>query len=164
MSTTGRNFVVAYILLVGVPLLALAGVLRAGRSLTAPASIDGTWKLQANPEASSSQPACAAEMASLAREPLIISQSGKSLILTFTAGAKPSGSGWIESPNLTASFPLSATSTCGSRARLAFRAVVDPKSEPKSLIGSLFNEDCSSCAPLRFRAVRLPKAQSGGAR
>jgi hypothetical protein len=61
MSHTNRNFVVAYTLLVGLPLLGLAGVLRSGRNITAPISIDGTWKIETQ---SSSTQACAKSIAS----------------------------------------------------------------------------------------------------
>jgi Kef-type K+ transport system membrane component KefB len=44
MSRAGRNFVVAYILLVGLPLLALVGVLRRGRAVTAPVATNAAWK------------------------------------------------------------------------------------------------------------------------
>ena len=48
MQNTSRNFVVAYIVLVGLPLAGLAGVLRSGRNLAAPMSVDGSWKVEAD--------------------------------------------------------------------------------------------------------------------
>ena len=48
MPHTNRNFVVAYILLVGLAVARLRGVLKSGRSLTAPISVDGTWKVEAD--------------------------------------------------------------------------------------------------------------------
>ena len=49
MSPTNRNFVMAYIVLVGLPLLGLVGVLRNGRALSAPVSVEGRWTFQADP-------------------------------------------------------------------------------------------------------------------
>src|SRR5277367_6917005 len=48
MSPANRRFVVAYILLVGVPLLGLIGVLRVGRKLTAPVAVRSSIKPEAN--------------------------------------------------------------------------------------------------------------------
>ncbi len=49
MSKTSRNFVVAYVLLVGIPILALVGMLRWGNSLTAPVSAPPAPFAQAAP-------------------------------------------------------------------------------------------------------------------
>lgn len=51
MSPANRKFVVAYILLVGLPVLGLIGVLRVGRKLAAPVAVRSTVKLEANPTA-----------------------------------------------------------------------------------------------------------------
>jgi histidine ammonia-lyase len=163
MSRTSRNFVVAYILLVGLPLLGLAGVLRSGRSLTAPVSVDGTWKLEADSRPIS-QP-CAKAISSLSSAPLVISQSGKSLALTINGAPKTAGQGAIEGKNITAAFDSLAalTSSCGNGSRIKLTAIVDPKSEPRSLAGYLLSADCVSCEPVPFHAVRQPKAQGGGA-
>jgi Kef-type K+ transport system membrane component KefB len=48
MLPTNRKFVLAYILLVGLPLLGLFGILRAGRKLVAPPSVSQTVSLEAN--------------------------------------------------------------------------------------------------------------------
>jgi Kef-type K+ transport system membrane component KefB len=53
MSYTNRKFVLVYIVLVGLPLLGLFGILRAGRKLAAPVSVSQTASLEAN----SSKPA-----------------------------------------------------------------------------------------------------------
>jgi hypothetical protein len=39
-----RKLIVAYVLLVGVPLLGLLGIVRAGQHLTPPISVGGTWR------------------------------------------------------------------------------------------------------------------------
>jgi Kef-type K+ transport system membrane component KefB len=48
MSPANRKFVVAYILLVGLPLLGLFGILRADRKLAAPVSVNETVSFEAN--------------------------------------------------------------------------------------------------------------------
>ena len=170
MSHTNRNFVVAYVLLVGLPLLGLAGVLKSGRSLVAPISVDGTWKIEAgashvgSPSASQS---CDKTVASLAAGSLGISQSGKSLVLTFNGGSKAVASGALEGKNLSASFvpsrDASSDNHCGDQP-ITLAATIDPQVEPRSLSGVLSVNGCASCVPLEFRAVRQPRAPSGGMR
>jgi hypothetical protein len=160
MSRTSRKFVVAYILLVGLPLLALAGVLRSGRSLSAPLSVDGTWKIDVDAKSIASNPCTAA----LLSTPLAISQSGKSLVVSV--GESKTESGTIEGTTLTAAFAPGADPVpagCNSDQSLTLTAVVNPKAQPRSLAGSLSVVGCESCAPVEFRAVRQPRPQGGGA-
>jgi hypothetical protein len=170
MSHTSRNFVVAYVLLVGLPLLGLAGVLKNGRSLVAPISVDGVWKIEAEASRIGSQSAsqsCDMTVSSLAAGSVAISQSGKSLVLTFSDGSKTVASGVLEGKNLTASFvparDASRDNRCGDQL-MTLAAVIDPRVEPRSLNGVLSVNGCPSCAPLEFRAVRQPRAPSGGMR
>ncbi len=157
MSRTSRNFVVAYIILVGLPLLALAGVLRSGRHLSAPLSVDGTWKIEAETSKLANHP-CGA-VSSLLDSPLLISQSGRSVELSFTG--KPAAAGSLADKNLTSLISIGSDSGCGN-GYVTLAAVVDPKSEPRSLAGQLSFPGCQSCSPIAFRAVRQPKPPSGG--
>jgi hypothetical protein len=174
MSHTSRNFVVAYVLLVALPLLGLAGVLKSGRSLVAPISVDGIWKIEAeagrlsSPSPSPSpSPSCDQTVSSLAAGSLVISQSGKGLVLTFSNGSKTVASGVLDGKSLTASFvparDASRDNRCGDQL-ITLAAVIDPRIEPRSLNGVLSVNGCPSCAPLEFRAVRQPRAPSGGMR
>ena len=160
MSSTNRRFISSYLLLVGLPLAALAGVLKAGRTLTAPISIDGTWKVETNASLPTSQP-CDKAVASLLGSSVVISQSGKSLELTF-AGASRAAAGKLEARSISAS--LSAPSGCRNDQTLTFLASVENEPKAKSLTGSLSASNCPSCAPTEFRAQRQPKSQSGAAR
>ena len=153
MSSTNRRFVVAYILLVGLPLVGLAGVLKTGRHLTAPISVDGTWKVEAT--ASHASTPCDQAIASLLSSNLIVSQSGRSLELTLGEGNKIDFPGQLEGDNITAS--LMPGLGCRDDQPVTLTASVDAKSEPKGLAGTL---KCASCPPLEFHAVRQPKAQS----
>jgi hypothetical protein len=164
MSHTSRNFVVAYILLVGLPLLGLAGVLRSGRSLTAPVSVDGVWKLEAD-AGRLSVPSCDKSVSAFSS--LVISQSGKSFVLTFNNPSKTVSSGVLEGKNLRALVePVrdpSGKSGCGDDPPLTLTATVDPNTEPRSMTGLLSVNGCSSCVPAKFHAVRQPRAAGGGA-
>lgn len=155
MSRTSRNFVVAYILLVGLPLLALVGVLRSGRHLSAPLAVDGTWKVDAGSSNLANHPCT--EISSVLNSPLLISQSGRSLEVSFKGKSPASGS--LDDKNLKSSVSVGNGSGCG---QVTLAAVVDAKSEPRSLTGQLSFPGCQSCAPVDFRAVREPKVQTGG--
>ena len=166
MPHTSRNFVVAYILLVGLPLLGLAGVLRTGRSLVAPISIDGTWKIQADTSRVSG-PSCTKTVTSLLNSSLVISQSGKSLALTFNTPSKIPASGSLDGTSLKALIApprdSAAEADCSGDLLPTITASIDPKSEPRTLSGTLSVSGCASCAAVEFRAVRPPKAPTGGA-
>ena len=159
MSHTSRNFVLAYIFLVGLPLLALAAVLRSGRHIAAPYSVDGTWTVEADTRALNSY-TCQA-VSQLLRSPLVISQSGTSLQVSFGKSAAPV-SGILDGKRITASMPAEPSQVCGNGA-VVLSAAVDPRSEPRSLVASLSLPGCRDCATLPFKAVRQPKPQSGGA-
>lgn len=158
MSRTGRNFVVAYIILVGLPLLALAAVLRSGRNLSAPISVDGTWKIEDSGLAAS-QPCVLSTGPNVA---LQISQSGKSLIVSY-GNAKTADPGRIDGTGVKAVL-ISDAKDCGPDHSLTLTATVNPQSDPRSLTGTIVASGCSACAPAEFRAVRLPRPQSGGLR
>lgn len=159
MSTTNRKFVVAYIFLVGLPLLALAGVLKSGRNMRAPISVDGTWKIEAN-QASIGNRSCANAISSVLSSPLIISQSGLKLVVS-SANAKTASLGTIDGTKINASLVPSADSGCGSDQSVSLAADVDPNSTPKKLTGKLAASDCASCAPIEFQATKQPKPQAG---
>jgi hypothetical protein len=163
MSHRSRNFVVAYILLVGLPLLGLAGVLRSGRSLTAPISVDGVWKIEADTRRLAA-PSCDK---SQSFSSVVISQSGKSLVLTFNNASKTVSSGVLEGKSLKASvvpeWDSSSKSGCGDDEPFTLTATVDPNTEPRSMTGLLSVNACTSCVPVEFHAVRQPRAAGGGA-
>jgi hypothetical protein len=158
MSNTNRNFIIAYILLVGLPILGLVGVLKRGRSLTAPISVDGVWQVQADPVQVAALP-CGKTLAYTPDTALAISQSGRNFTLTLVNGPKSSGSGVLDGTALKASVVPSAAwseeAGCGNGRELSLVATVDPKSDPRSLAGMLSVSNCPSCAPVKFHAVRL---------
>lgn len=156
MAHTNRNFVIAYVLLVGIPLLALAGVLRSGRSLKAPFSVDGVWKVDAD---ASHAPAsgCGDLLSAMAASPLSISQSGTSLVIGIGAGRTTTGN--LDGKTVRAQFGGTVNSTsagCGDHS-FALAATLDPLTEPRTLSGKLSVDGCDTCAPLDFRATRQPR-------
>jgi hypothetical protein len=163
MSRTNRNFLIAYVVLVVLPIAGLFGVLKHGRSLAAPISVDGVWRLDADLSQIAALP-CGSSLASTQYSAVTISQSGKNFTLSLNNGPKATASGVIEGTALKASVLPSAAwasqAGCGSDHVLTLTATVDPKSEPRTLAGLLTVSECSSCAPVELRAVR--EIQAGG--
>ncbi len=167
MSHTNRNFIVAYVLLVGLPIAGLMGVLKSGRALTAPISVDGVWRIQADPTLLSSLP-CGKALAQNSETAVSISQSGRNFTLSFSDGPKSTASGVLDGTTLKASLvpaaPWSEETGCGTGRILDLVATVDPKLDPRSLSGMLSVNDCPSCGSVRFRAERLALPAKKGLR
>jgi hypothetical protein len=160
MVQSNRNFIIAYILLVGLPVLALVGVLKTGRGMVAPISLDGTWTLQADPSRLASLP-CGK---SLTTSDLSISQSGANFTLSLTNGQKSTASGVLVGTTFKASLSpsLSDDTNCDRGRELALLATVDSTATPRSLTGTISLNDCPTCKPVEFRAFRRPPAAKGG--
>ena len=158
---TNRNFVIAYILLVGLPIAGLLGVLKTGRHLSAPVSIDGNWKVEATADAATSS-ACFQSVSWLHDSPLAISQSGPGLVLSWNGVTKPVASGSLDGNAIKASIPAgSASTSCGGE-NFNLVATVDPKSEPRLFTGTLTVDGCATCSALDIRAVRQPRSTPKG--
>ena len=85
MSRTNRNFLIAYAVLVVLPIAGLFGVLKQGRSLAAPISVDGVWRLDADLSQIAALP-CGSSLASTQYAAVTISQSGKNFTLSLNNG------------------------------------------------------------------------------
>ncbi|SRR6266849_2318959 len=165
MSHTNRNFIIAYIVLVGLPIVGLAGALKSGRTLTAPISVDGVWTVQADPVQFAGL-TCAHSFVPTQDTALTISQSGKNFTLSFGNWPKSIGAGRIEGTKLTASLvpPDSWISQagCGSGRELSIAAIVDGNRGSRSLLGTLSVNGCPACATVRFHGLRqMPPAKGG---
>jgi hypothetical protein len=162
MLNSSRNFIVAYVLLVGLPVVGLVGVLKRGRAIAAPISIDGTWTLQADPGRLAAL-ACGKSPA-LSDLAMAISQSGGSLILSLGNGTKTPASGVLVGRTLKASVlpSWSDDAECGSGRELSLLANVDPTSNPRSMRGTISLSDCTTCQPVEFRGLRMPPVAKGG--
>jgi len=164
MSSTNRNFAFAYAFLVILPLVGLAGILKSGRSLTAPVSLDGAWNWQVDSAQLDSLP-CGKILALGLDKTLAISQSGTSFLLTFPSAPKLTGSGILDGTTLRATFtqPLgsSATSNCAGE-QLSLLAKVDRQADSRLMAGTLSVTNCPTCASVGFRAQRQSPATSRG--
>src|SRR5580658_3455681 len=171
ISPTNKGFVVAYTLLVALPLLGLVGVLRSGRGLVAPISVDGVWKFSGD-GAGPSAGRCGKALASLQDSLVTISQSGKRLSLSLNDlslndGQPAGGSGVIEGTMLNGTIPLLESSTnesgCGNNVVLAFTATVLRKPESRSMQGTVAVSGWPSCASRKYQAVRQTLSSRGDA-
>ena len=162
MSKTNRMFVLFYILLVGLPILGLIGVLRKGRSLTPPISVDGSWKVQTDGMATLP---CGKSPAGGSDVTLAISQSGETFTMNVAGAQKQAVFGVLDGTTLKATGPSSAwpgENSCASGHDFSLVATVDPKANPRALAGTISLSDCSSCAPVQFRAFRQVPAEKVG--
>ena len=161
MTTTNRNFVIAYALLVALPVAGLLGILKYGRTLQAPVSVDGVWKLQSDVSRFSQLP-CGNVLAA-AQDPTInISQSGRGFTLDIANGFRTKASGVIEGNTLIATLSPSPAPGC-TTGQVQLTASVDATVEPRTLAGVLSVADCPTCTPVEFRASRPRVATKRGA-
>jgi hypothetical protein len=155
MSRTNRNFVIAYVLLVGLPLLGLLGILKVGRTLTAPRSLAGLWRIEKINRASSLPCANAAVAAKDAW--VRVSQSGKQLVFTLEALPRMSALGVLEGQTVRASLQpsvLDVSATCAEGRSLTLTATVGSDRESDILAGAVSVDGCASCEAMEFRAIR----------
>jgi hypothetical protein len=161
-SHINRNFVVAYVLLVGLPIVGLLAVLKTGRKLNAPISVDGVWRLEADAAKLSTLP-CGKALAESKDAALAISQSGTNFTLTLANGPRSDGAGTLAGTSLNASLApsseWSAQGNCGAERKMTLVATVDPNATPRSLTGLLSASDCPACTAVEFRAVRQAPAR-----
>jgi len=157
---SNRNFVLAYIFLVALPVAGLAGVLRSGRNLKAPMTIAGAWNVQVNADQLAALP-CGKSLAS-ANPAFTISQSGRTFTLSFAASPLASAMGTLDGAAIQASvvpWPAIKAGACGSGQTLSLTANVDAQSTPKKMTGVLRVNDCADCAPVEFQAFREDQAK-----
>jgi hypothetical protein len=150
MSSANTRFVAAYTLLVGLPLLGLAGVLKTGRRIAAPVSVNGRWRLHIDNDAPSSQ-SCFKAFAT-ERHEMLIAQSGKELTLSF-ADSKVVGRGKINGRDLGGEVGKSAAADQSScRAPVLHISATLDRNRPTNMIGTITANECTTCLPLTFQA------------
>ena len=153
MIPSKKRLLVSYILLVGIPLLGIVGVLAAGRSLTAPLSVAGSWDFQVDPSVTKAR-SCVAGLGVTDRAVLEISQSGRYLSLTLNTQPKVKLQAALEGKALVADSTLPLAQSCSGAGGLSLRADVDPKATPRTMSGVFSFEACPSCGAANFQAVR----------
>jgi hypothetical protein len=156
MPNETRRFVVSYVLLVGLPILAVVAILHLGRNLRAPARVAGTWGLDFS---SSHSPIHACNPTARASHlVLTISQSGREISPQFN-GSEELDRGTIEGTTLQwviAPRPeWSGPSVCPGL-DLSFVAQVDSETMPTFMRGIVFIRGCTACTSTEFRATRRP--------
>lgn len=164
MSRTNRNFVFAYAFLVILPLAGLAGILKSGRNLTAPVSIDGVWIVHVDPAQLDSLP-CGKVLAAIPDKAILISQSGRSFVVRFPSGPKVVASGTLDGTTLRATLtpPESSSETsCTGARQLAMLATVVRGADASSLVGALSVPNCPTCTSVAFHAERQAAATPKG--
>jgi hypothetical protein len=164
MPRTNRNFVFAYTFLVILPLVGLAGILKSGRTLVAPVSIDGVWSLQEN-TAQLSSLACSKAFAALPGQAIAISQSGRSFVLNFSSDPGVTTSGTLDGTTLRASVipPHAPTSENSCGRELSLQATFGRNADSTWLAGTLSAVNCPTCSAVEFHAQRqAPAAARGG--
>lgn len=160
MSATNRNFVLAYALLVILPLVGLAGILKSGHRLKAPVSIDGVWNLRVDSAQLDALP-CGKMIAATPDKAITISQSGTTFVLSIPSVPKMAASGILDGTTLQASLkPVESSSegSCAMGQRLTLLANVDRRVDSSILTGTLSAANCPTCASVGFRAERQATA------
>jgi len=153
MATSKEKLFVSYALLVGIPLLGVVGVLGAGRSLTAPLSVAGSWDLQI--DLNVTQPlSCIAGLGFHNPTVLDVSQSGRYLTMTLNSQPKVALQGTLQGKTVAANLISTHEASCGGASGLSLTAEIDPKAAPRTMSGILKFDGCPSCASANFHAVK----------
>jgi hypothetical protein len=146
-----------YLAFVGVPVLALLGILRLGEGLVAPRAVHGTYAVGVD---SSSVALCFAPLLAGAERRMTVVQSGTRLQLTFGQTPAVVLTGTIAGDTIRAA----AAKSCLTADSIALSATVRRTPPEGELVGQLEARGCSACPPAPFRARLLPtKARDGGA-
>jgi hypothetical protein len=159
MSETSKRFLIAYIFLVALPLLGLVGVLKHGQNLSAPISIDGTWKLQMEAGQVAALP-CGQSLVSSAEPAMTISQSGRNFTLTFSSAPKIAAAGTVDGTAIKASVPAISVTAEDCKDGLNLVASIDAKAEPRELHGTLSAGNCPSCSSVQLVGTREAQAHA----
>jgi hypothetical protein len=152
-SPSKKRLVISYVLLVGIPLLGVVGVLGAGRSLTGPISVAGTWNLQIDPSVTQVK-SCVAGLGFTHSNILDISQSGRYLTLTLNSQPKVGLPGTLQGKTVAANLTSPFETSCDGASGLSLTAEIDPKATPRTMSGVLKFDGCASCGSTNFQAVR----------
>ena len=167
MTHTNRRFAFAYLLLVIVPIIGLAGVIRSGRKLTAPTAIGGVWKMHVRAESLAALP-CEGSVATVQDAGFTISQSGKNFTLNFANPLMSPASGTIDGASIKVAILAPAAGAKEARRRdghaLSLTATVDSKANPNFMAGLLAVNDCPIRASADFHAIREEQASGKAGR
>jgi hypothetical protein len=151
--------ILLYALLVGLPIIGVAGVLQLGQNLKPPVSAGGSWEVQVDSQFSHT-PSCKYHQRGVDRLALNISQSGRRLVATFrdSAGDLPAElDGEIDGRKVTADAIGLATGDPGWRFATGLTASVERQPDGDRLVGVLTLECCRPRTEATFVASRQYK-------
>src|SRR5208282_2259036 len=152
---------VTYLGLVGVPLLVLLVILRAGLHLPATASVGGPWDVDANFSSLADKP-CGSLVSSLQRPALNITQSGRELTVILNNSQKTTLAGALSGSKLIAGNPAEtmhgtngqgATPNCGDPQAIHIEAALSGPAGSRTMAGTMSLTGCPDCKPAAFHAA-----------
>lgn len=153
--------ILAYLALVGIPLVGLLGVLRLGAHLSAPAAVHGAYALTLP---APTEPCLAGNFPEDGPR-VVIAQSGP-IVQVHLGG--PSGfelRGRTDAGSLQASGPIAPRRLAGCAAdSIGFTGTVTRTPEAWRLAGSLRLVPCDGCAPVPVAGVLTRRVPQAGAR
>ena len=145
-----------YVVFVGVPVLALLGILRLGEGLLAPRAVHGEYAFDVD---SSGTIRCVMPPAGGADTRMIISQSGTRLELKLMGEKPVTFRGMLAGDTIRAA----AARTCLTADSSAMSATVQRTESETQIVGELELLGCSTCPRVPFRARRIPTKPQQGA-
>jgi hypothetical protein len=153
-QTMPRNkIVIAYLGLVGIPLLGLAGILRTGQHLVAPLSMSGAWKVEADVSVLASA-ACGNLLPTIAQPFFNVSQSGGDLTVRIADSHATMLSGNIRGTTLRIGEDGGPSQDCRNPAAIRLQGTVTGARRQRVVTGTLGIAGCGSCSDIPFRATR----------
>ncbi len=149
-----------YLAFVGVPFLALLGILRIGEGLTPPRAVHGQYSVTFD---SSGSGRCVFDVLRDGEQRLHVSQSGPRLELMWGPLLLE---GSIAGDNVQAAARLGdsdkpGSGTCLTADTMLVAAALERTTDEVRLAGEFRMPGCATCAPVPFRAVRLPDHRPG---
>lgn len=143
------RWVLLYLSMVGVPLLALLAILRVGERIVPPVALGGEWQVEFERVPSGAE--CAAfEFAGTTV--LRIAQSGTYLTLRFGEPRRTTLKGRLAGRALEGWARIRSETPCGDTLRV--QATAGPGDLPTELSGRFEVTACDACPRLPFRATR----------
>ena len=136
-----------YIALVGVPVLALLGILRLGEGLVAPRAVHGQYEVTVD---SLGVDSCLAQFAG-AEKRMTIVQSGTRLLLTVGQEMPVTFTGTIAGYTIRAA----AATACLTADSIALSATVERTAAEPRIVGAFEVPGCATCRAAPFQARRL---------
>ena len=147
------RLILAYILLVGLPLTGLLGILHAGQRLSAPASVGGAWYVDSNFD-NVANDSCRHLLQSVKQPFMSISQSGSNLVISLNNPQKTALPGAIQGASLTMSAENASAGGCSDPQAIHVDGTIGKQGGQRVLAGTLAIAGCPDCAPVQFHAVR----------